>query len=81
MVCKKIHYLLVFVKATFISKNTRKMYVHTTIFSKLYFLGVQYIVSNILIVLTAQMEIEPYSVLEVEKSTYKNYELITSPTI
>ena len=67
MVCKKIHYLLVFGKSTFISKNTRKMYVYTTIFSKLYFLGVQYIVSNILIVLTAQMEIEPYSVLEIEK--------------
>ena len=43
------------------------MYVHTTIFSKLYFLGVQYILSNILIVLTAQVEIEPYSVLEIEK--------------
>ena len=41
--------------------------VHTTILLKLYFLGVQYIVSNILIVLTAQMEIEPYSVLEIEK--------------
>ena len=43
------------------------MYVQSTIFLKLYFLGVQYILSNILIVLTAQMEIEPYSVLEIEK--------------